>query len=113
MFNVLVFHIFCGFEHVNNKKMPEDKARHLKGTSQTWSTPLFTDEEKLVQWNKQGTKPGDLSCFHLTSAINMVRDLKARFIFLVAILFTGKRNELDLVYICIIISVKPHKNLTS
>lgn len=113
MCNVLVFQIFCGFEHVNNKKMPEEKARHLKGTSETWSTPLFTDEEKLVLWNKQGTEPEDLRCFHLTSAINMVRELKARFIFLVPIFFTGKRHELDLVYTRIIISVKPHKNLMS
>lgn len=37
----------------------------------------FTDEEKLVQRNEQGTEPKDLSCFNLTSATDM-RDVKGK-----------------------------------
>lgn len=40
MCSVLFFQVFYGFEHFNNKKLLEDKARHLKGTSEIWSTSL-------------------------------------------------------------------------
>lgn len=57
-------------------------------------SPRFAAEEKPVQWNEQGTEPGDLGCFNLTSPTNVMRHLKARFIFLGSVSYTGERSEL-------------------
>lgn len=37
----------------------------------------FADEEKLVQWNEQGTDPKDLGRFNITSATDMT-DIKGK-----------------------------------
>ena len=72
----------------------------MKGTFETWSTPpQSADEEKLVQWNEQGTEPEDLGCLNLISATNVINNLKARFTFLGPLLHIGERDELDFVYI--------------
>lgn len=62
-------------------------------------SPQFADEEKLVQWNEQGTEPEDLGCLNLTSATKVISNLMARFTFLGPLLHIGERDELDFVYI--------------